>query len=677
MNDVLAAEGQAGAFATPRQGLDAARQALARDDLATARAIWAAIRGRFPDAAAAYGEEALALVQMGRFAEAEALQAAGIERFPAGPGLWNDHAWSAYFRADYAAAAERWQAMRTRFPDDPAGHVHGAMALRRAGRADEADALREAALPRFGEIALLWIEHAEAAFERGEFAEALRRWEDALARFPLDRECYLLGSRMLAQAGRMERANLSEDGRLRIAVRRCLGQTLDGETQMSSLEFLDALKSADLAPPVREAVERLAGEEATNGDYYQAIQVLCGARLGAAARQVLDVLAVRLGRTSDLRFQLMVAKVEDAEGFTPRALSLLEQARREHPTNIHAYLLQSEMLARLGDYAAALDVLASTPLDEAPPVNADTVFRGLRLSVYLAAAGDKPVFADPPPAAPVESAAVVMMIRDEADIIGQNLRHHYRMGVRKFTILLNCCADATAAIVEQFRAEHPDAILCTVVDPAEGYYQASKTQAAVGFARAYFAAIRRPVTWCFVLDADEFVSIDGQLGLAGLIARAEQAGHDFITLHLCDATSASGEDYAAGQDIYGFFDAIAGCAVPVVTKNAFRLEIEPEIGMGNHWLAYPGMGIKRAFIAAQAGARLVHLPYRSAAQMKTKIVNGATAYEATTLDRTLGAHWRRFYQQYLDEGEAMLTEQMRVFREKTLRQAKTQAPFFF
>ena len=49
----------------------------------------------------------------------------------------------------------------------------------------------------------------------------------------------------------------------------------------------------------------------------------------------------------------------------------------------------------------------------------------------------------------------------------------------------------------------------------------------------------------------------------------------------------------------------------------------------------------RGFVAAEVGARLVHLPYRSQSQIKTKIVNGGSAYEVTDLDKKLGGHWRR------------------------------------
>ena len=104
------------------------------------------------------------------------------------------------------------------------------------------------------------------------------------------------------------------------------------------------------------------------------------------------------------------------------------------------------------------------------------------------------------------------------------------------------------------------------------------------FAHAYFEAVRRTVEWCFVLDADEFLCIDHDLSLADLINMAEKADKDFITFQLSNATSVSGAEFSPDTDIYMHFRTVIGCAVPIVTKNAFRMSVNPQIAMGNHSL---------------------------------------------------------------------------------------------
>ena len=204
--------------------------------------------------------------------------------------------------------------------------------------------------------------------------------------------------------------------------------------------------------------------------------------------------------------------------------------------------------------------------------------------------------------------------------MGQNLLHHYQIGFRKYVILLNCCADRTQNIIGEFQTQHPDAIVCTIVDPIEGYWQSDKTGAAVEFARLYFKAILRPATWCFILDADEFIcERSSGSALHTLLGKAEAGGRDFIALHLCNATAGIMSEFDAADDIYSYFDTIAGCSVPIITKIAFKFNLNLTLTMGNHIIDFPGIGIERCFIGAECGCYIVHLPYRNAAQIRTKI----------------------------------------------------------
>jgi hypothetical protein len=101
------------------------------------------------------------------------------------------------------------------------------------------------------------------------------------------------------------------------------------------------------------------------------------------------------------------------------------------------------------------------------------------------------------------------------------------------------------------------------------------------------------------------------------------------------------------------------------------------MAMGNHSLYYPGMAIEHCFIAAEVGACLVHLPYRSSSQVKSKIVNGGSAYEATQLHAGLGAHWRRLYKDYLEHGDSVFARQLSAYNTATLDAARTVANFNF
>jgi hypothetical protein len=447
-------------------------------------------------------------------------------------------------------------------------------------------------------------------------------------------------------------------------------------------ELVAEITASSLPQPVRDAVARLAAPDPKPQDYYVAVQQLRGAGAAKQAHAVLDLLASAFRQAEELRFRLELGQTLSAEGRTDEALTVAAELQGQYPQEPHTFRLKSNILVAARKYREALQVVLETPeATTAGFAKHDTVFRAISLLIYLAAAGTRPVFTEPRPAPPIDRAVVAMMVRDEDDIIAQNLQHHYLMGLRKFVILLNCCRDATQSLVEQFAAAHPDAVVCTMVDPVEGYvegyYQAGKTQAAVDFACSYFVAVRRPVTWCFVLDADEFVAIDHERSITDLIEAAEATDKHFITFHLCNATSMANTEFRAGVDLYRHFDLIIGCPVPVVTKNAFRLDLNAQIAMGNHYLQYSGLSLERCFIAAELGARLVHLPYRSNAHVKTKIINGGSAYQASDLDVGLGAHWRVQYAQFLEYGPVVFERQMEAYHRQIVNQATHQAPFRF
>jgi hypothetical protein len=309
-------------------------------------------------------------------------------------------------------------------------------------------------------------------------------------------------------------------------------------------------------------------------------------------------------------------------------------------------------------------------------MNNDTLYRAVKLRIYLAAQGMSVAFQQPAASPSVERVIIVMMVRDEEDIIAQNLKHHYLLGVRKFLLILNACRDKTEEIVRAFQASHGDAIVILIFDPVEGYFQAAKTQAAIEFASTYFSGIRESVDWCFILDADEFISLEE--GLEHLIYTAEHAGRDVIVFNLCNATSSVGDNYDTDADPYTHFDTVVACSVPVVTKNAFLMKGEPTITMGNHVLHYEDeLSLSRVLVAAEHRARLVHVPQRSVNQLRAKIVNGGRALAGTHFASDVGGHWRRMYQEYLQRGDLMLAEAFARYRKTTLQDSANQAAFHF
>src|ERR1051326_3949171 len=95
---------------------------------------WEKLRESEPDQPVGYQRGAMALRQAGRFDEAETVASVGIERFPDDLGIAHEYCRVALGRGDHSEALTRALAMIGRFPDEEAGYLTAALALRGSQR---------------------------------------------------------------------------------------------------------------------------------------------------------------------------------------------------------------------------------------------------------------------------------------------------------------------------------------------------------------------------------------------------------------------------------------------------------------------------------------------------------------------------------------------------------------
>jgi tetratricopeptide (TPR) repeat protein len=167
---------------------------------------WAVVRERVPGHSVGYVGAATALRGVARYAEAEAMLAGALARFPIDSGPVIEYAVVAQTQADWAEAARRWEVVRTRFPDHPAGYTHGAIALRNAAQLDEAEALLRQAIAFMPSDPSPAIEYAWAAATRRDWPEVARRWEFVRTKFPDHVGGYTGGATALREMKRFEEA---------------------------------------------------------------------------------------------------------------------------------------------------------------------------------------------------------------------------------------------------------------------------------------------------------------------------------------------------------------------------------------------------------------------------------------------------------------------------------------
>jgi tetratricopeptide (TPR) repeat protein len=155
--------------------------ALARRDWEQAGRLYAILRDRFPNQIGIYGGSILALRELRRFDDAEAVAAAAVERFPAEVGLRIDQAWLAQVARNWPAAINRWAAIRQLRPDFLDAYIQAARAMRSSWRHEEAETLMLETMQRFPDA-------SEPAAEYASIALQLNRWDDAQTRFQQLRE---------------------------------------------------------------------------------------------------------------------------------------------------------------------------------------------------------------------------------------------------------------------------------------------------------------------------------------------------------------------------------------------------------------------------------------------------------------------------------------------------------
>jgi tetratricopeptide (TPR) repeat protein len=166
------------------------------------------VLGREPEDPAGYLGAAHALEYSGRLDEAERLLTKAVERFPTHAPAAIASAALANRRRLWPEALRRWQVVRERFPDDAAGFLGKANALRGAGHLAEAEALLCEAVQRFPEHEAIAVAYASLASQRRDWPEALHRWAAVKTKFPKNADGFLGAANALRAAGRLDEAEL-------------------------------------------------------------------------------------------------------------------------------------------------------------------------------------------------------------------------------------------------------------------------------------------------------------------------------------------------------------------------------------------------------------------------------------------------------------------------------------
>ncbi|MFS3135220.1 glycosyltransferase family 2 protein [Gluconacetobacter sacchari] len=253
------------------------------------------------------------------------------------------------------------------------------------------------------------------------------------------------------------------------------------------------------------------------------------------------------------------------------------------------------------------------------------------------------------PAPPFLGAAVVMMVKDEGDIIGENLTWLYRSGIRRLIVLNNGSTDDTGEILKRFERHYRDAELLVLNDPIVRYMQSEKTTGLYRLAISIWPDLR----WVLPIDADEFLIAERGIAILDEIDPRIDAVSIPKVIHF--------RNQAADDGIHPVMQTMNLRSPPflVPPKIVVRNNLFMTIGQGNHKVRLVDDRPPVYIGGFQFGLYYREFPTRSFPQFLRKIRNGGAAIQAAEsfLGRKVGGeHWLHLHDHLLSGGERKFFE---------------------
>ncbi len=235
---------------------------------------------------------------------------------------------------------------------------------------------------------------------------------------------------------------------------------------------------------------------------------------------------------------------------------------------------------------------------------------------------------------------LTLLVRDEEDVIRHNLLYHLDRGVDFIIATDNLSLDATPDILADFVRQ---GVLKLIREEEDTYAQSRWVSRMARLAKTEYGA-----DWVINGDADEFWW-PTQGDLRDVVASIpEKFGVIMAPRHnFCPVVGDASPWYE--RMVYRMRVSLNPLGGNLAPKIIHRGLADVEIDQGNHHVLRP-VGLQRFW---ERRVAVLHFPFRTPAQLKSKIAKGGAAYARNDeVDPDVGHCWRVLYDAWKDNGLA-------------------------
>lgn len=250
----------------------------------------------------------------------------------------------------------------------------------------------------------------------------------------------------------------------------------------------------------------------------------------------------------------------------------------------------------------------------------------------------------------IDNIAYVTMVKDEDDIIYENLVWHFCIGFRKFVIVDNNSTDGTRGLIEKFKKQVENkAIVVIIDDPIVEYIQSKIMTGAMRFAHSIWSDL----DWVFPIDADEFWYPNVQL--KDILTKIPDSQEVIFTLQHNHVPVEEFQDNKGRGVFYKNLNYRLKTLSAKFGKIAVRPDVDVIISQGNHSarVIEHNRGLEYA-AGNEIGLDMRHFQMRSVFQVEKKYWNGAKAniraQKLGLINENSGVHWTAFKKEVDQKG---------------------------